>query len=298
MIMSNGRFVPGLWVALVTPMTKGEIDFEGLKKLVEFHVEAGTTGLVPCGTTGESATFSHVEHQAVVETVVKTADGRLKIMAGTGSNSTREAVSLTKHAQDAGADGALVITPYYNKPTQGGLYRHFEEVAKACPKFPICLYNVPSRTAVDLLPATAARLAENFANIVAFKEATGMVDRVSETRALTNKLDIFSGDDALTLPMMSVGAIGVISVAGNIVPSLMLEMLARFNAADIPGAIACQDKLFPLMKGMFIETNPIPIKAAMALTGQLKEDYRLPLIPPTAATRTKIKAILTELGVL
>ncbi|MDF1665952.1 MAG: 4-hydroxy-tetrahydrodipicolinate synthase [Planctomycetota bacterium] len=296
--MSNGRFAPGLWVALVTPMTDGEIDHDGLKKLVEFHVESGTTGLVPCGTTGESATFSHSEHQAVVETVIKAAAGRLQIMAGTGSNSTREAVSLTIHAKAAGADGALVITPYYNKPTQGGLYKHFEAVAKAVPDFPICLYNVPGRTCVDLLPKTAAQLAEDFSNIVAFKEATGMVDRVSEMRSLTDKLDVFSGDDALTLPMMSVGAAGVISVAGNIVPKMMLEMLGKFKAGDLAGATACHDRLFPLMKGMFIETNPIPIKAAMALNGQLKEDYRLPMVPPTDETREQVKAILTKLGVL
>jgi 4-hydroxy-tetrahydrodipicolinate synthase len=296
--MSEGRFTPGLWVALVTPMNDGEIDYDVLKELVEFHVEAGTTGLVPCGTTGESATFSHEEHQAVVELVVEAAAGRLQVMAGTGSNSTREAVSLTKHAQGCGADGALVITPYYNKPTQGGLYKHFATVAEGSPDFPICLYNVPGRTCVDLLPETAARIADEFSNVVAFKEATGKVDRVSEMRSLTDKLDIFSGDDSLTLPMMSVGAVGVISVAGNLVPKMMLEMLGQFKDRDLAGARRCHDKLFPLMKGMFLETNPIPIKSAMAMVGQLKEDYRLPLIPPTEATKAQIKEILTGLGLL
>lgn len=292
------RFKPGLWVALVTPMNGGEIDYEKLKGLVEWHVEQGTDGLVPCGTTGESATFSHDEHKRVVEAVIEAAAGRIQIMAGTGSNSTREAVELTKHAQQAGADGALVITPYYNKPTQAGLIAHFGKVIEATPDFPLCLYNVPGRTACDMQPETVGTLAQSSPSVVAVKEASGLVDRVSEIQLAAPGVDVFSGDDSLTLPMLSVGAAGVISVAGNIVPKLCKAMLAAFANKDTAAARDAHLRLYPLFKGLFIETNPIPIKAAMAMTGQLPEDYRLPLVAPSEATREQLRGILKGLEVL
>jgi 4-hydroxy-tetrahydrodipicolinate synthase len=283
---------------MVTPMQAGEIDHEGLRALVEFHVARGTHGLVPCGTTGESATFSHDEHKRVVETVVEAAAGRLEIMAGTGSNSTREAVDLTRHAQATGADGALVITPYYNKPTQGGLRRHFEAVAEAAPGFPICLYNVPGRTAVDLAPETAAEIAASCSTVCAIKEASGDVERVTTLRRLAPSLDVFSGDDGLTLAMLALGARGVVSVTGNLVPERMMAMLAAFERGDVEAARSEHEALHPLMKAMFVETNPIPVKAALALLGHVAEDFRLPLVRSSEATRVALRAILTELGEL
>lgn len=296
--MADKRFKAGLWVAMVTPMKAGGvIDLEGLKALVDFHVEAGTDGLVPCGTTGESATFSHDEHQRVVEAVVAAAAGRISIMAGTGSNSTREAMSLTRHAQEAGADGALVITPYYNKPTQGGLERHFKEVAAAAPGFPICLYNVPGRTSVDMEPETAAAIAADTPSVTAIKEASGSLDRISELMACAPGLDIYSGDDSLTLPMLSLGARGVVSVVGNLAPKLVLSMLAAHAGGDAAEAARQHHRLYPLMKGVFMETNPIPVKSAMAMLGRLADEFRLPLLPASDETRARLKAILGALEI-
>lgn len=296
--MTAARFEPGLWVALVTPMVKGEVDHDKLRALVERHVEAGTTGLVPCGTTGESATFSHAEHRAVVETVVDQAKGRLGVMAGTGSNSTREAVSLTQHAKEVGATGALVITPYYNKPSDAGLRAHFSAVAEAVEGFPVCLYNVPGRTACDLKPETAADLHKAYPWINAIKEAAGDIERVSVLRRLAPGLDVFSGDDGLTLGMLALGAKGVVSVAGNLVPGLVLSMVKSALANDFNAARELHDRLHPLMKGLFIETNPIPIKSAMAMIGAMDEDYRLPLVPPQESTRVRLRELLAELDLI
>jgi 4-hydroxy-tetrahydrodipicolinate synthase len=293
--VSIKRFDSGLWVALLTPMRGGSVDHDALKALVESHLEAGTRGLVPCGTTGESATLSEDEQAQVIEVVVKTADSKLQVMAGTGANSTQSTIQRTRKARELGADGALIVTPYYNKPTQGGLRAHYLAVAEAVAEFPICLYNVPSRTAVDLLPATAAALA-SCPSIVAIKEASGQVERVTELRAAAPDLDVFSGDDGLTLPMLALGAVGVISVLGNIVPGEMAAMLEAFESGELGRARKLHDRLHPLMKAMFTETNPIPVKAAAELLGLCSSELRLPLVAASAETRASLKSKLQGIG--
>ncbi|MHC5080000.1 MAG: 4-hydroxy-tetrahydrodipicolinate synthase [Planctomycetota bacterium] len=286
----------GVFVAMVTPFRNGAVDFDKISELVEFHIEEGTDAIVPVGTTGESATLSHDEHDAVVAHVVKTVAGRRPVIAGAGSNSTAEAVRLTLHAREVGAAGALLVTPYYNKPTQEGLYRHYRTVAEEG-GLPVVLYNVPSRTGVDLKPETVERLA-GIEGIAAIKEASGSLDRISELARRCPGLAILSGDDSLTLPMLSAGASGVISVVANIVPADVKEMIRRFQKGDVAGAREKHLALFPLVKAMFFETNPIPVKAAMAILGRIEEEYRSPLCPLSDANRQRLREEMNAYGLL
>jgi len=288
----------GVTVALVTPFRQGKVDFGKVEELVGWHVEQGTDCILPCGTTGESPTLSHDEHDKVIDTVIKAAKGKVKVMAGTGSNSTAEALRLTTHAADSGADGALLVVPYYNKPTQEGLYRHFKTVADAV-KIPLVLYNIPSRTGVGLSTETICRLAE-IENIVGVKEATGDVNQTSAilAEARGGKLTILSGDDSLTLPIMSVGGKGIVSVVANIIPRDVKAMVAAYNAGDVRKAAERHTRLFPLCKAMFIETNPIPIKTAMKRLGMVTGELRLPLCEMLPADEAKLETAMREYGLL
>ena len=297
MSATRGELFTGVTVAIVTPFKNGEIDWDDLGKLVDWHVAEGTDGLVPCGTTGESPTLDHDEHERVVAFVCERARGKLKIMAGTGSNSTREAIRMTKAAKKAGANGTLQVGPYYNKPTQEGYFRHFGAVAEAC-DLPQVIYNIPGRTGSEIAAETIARLAEAYPTIVAVKEATGKLDMASQVAALTD-LTILSGDDSLTLPMMSVGAKGVVSVVGNIVPLDMMSLVKAFLAGRVAEAQAWHKKLFPLCRDMLsVATNPIPVKYAMKLLGRGTGELRLPMCPLDSAGETKVKKTLTEYGLL
>lgn len=291
---TKGEIFSGLTVALVTPFRNGEVDYEDLGRLVDWHVEQGTDCLAPVGTTGESPTLDHTEHERVIAAVVERARGRIKIMPGTGSNSTSEAVRLTRFAQRAGATGALMVGPYYNKPTQEGYYRHFAAVAEAV-DLPIVLYNIPGRTGSNILPETIARLAE-LPNIVGIKEATGQLDQASQIAALCN-LTILSGDDSLTLPLMSIGGRGVVSVVGNIVPRDMKALVKAFDAGRLAEALQWHRKLFPLCRDMLgVATNPIPIKAAMKLLGRGTGELRLPLCPLDSAAEGRLRQTLKNYG--
>ena len=293
---TKGEQFAGLTVALVTPFRNGEIDFADLSRLVDWHVEQGTDCLAPVGTTGESPTLTHEEHERVIAAVCERAAGRIKVMAGTGSNSTREAIRLTRAAQKAGADGALMVGPYYNKPTQEGYYRHFAAVAEAV-DLPLVLYNIPGRTGSNILPETVARLAE-FPTIVGIKEATGSLDQASQIAALTN-LTILSGDDSLTLPLLSIGGQGVVSVVGNVVPRDMKALLTAFDAGRLSEAIEWHHRLFPLCRDMLgVATNPIPIKAALNLTGHEVGGHRLPMVEPDEAELAQIRSCLERSGLL
>jgi len=283
----------GCTVALVTPFRDGQVDYENLKQLVEFHVAEGTDAIAPVGTTGESPTLPHPEHNEVIGAVVELAAGRIKVIAGTGSNSTQEALMLTRHAKHCGADGALVVGPYYNKPTQEGHYRHYMTLAEEV-GLPIVIYNIPGRTAVNIEPATIARLAAHPA-IVAVKEATGSLDQASAILDLCD-LTLLSGDDSLTLPLMSIGGEGVISVVANIVPADVMAMIAAFRAGDVEDAVARHRRLFPLCKAMFLETNPIPIKTALKLLGRGNGELRLPMCPMSPDNDRKLAAALTAYG--
>ncbi len=272
---SRGDQFAGLTVAIVTPFRNGEIDFDELGKLVDWHVEQGTDALAPVGTTGESPTLDHAEHERVIAAVVERARGRINVMAGTGSNSTREAIRLTKFAKNAGANGALMVGPYYNKPTQEGYYRHFSSVAEAV-DLPIVLYNIPGRTGSNILPETIARIARN-SQLVAVKEATGSLDQASQIAQLCD-IAILSGDDSLTLPLMAIGGKGVVSVVGNIVPKDMKAMVTAFASGKIAEAQALHRKLFPLCRDMLgVATNPIPVKTALKLLGRGTGELRLPM---------------------
>ncbi len=293
---TKGERFAGLTVALITPFRNGEIDWERLGQLVDWHVAQGTDCLAPVGTTGESPTLDHEEHERVIAAVVERARGRIKVMAGTGSNSTREALRLTRFAKRAGADAALMVGPYYNKPTQEGYYRHFATVAEAV-DIPIVLYNIPGRTGSNILPETIARLAE-IPNIVGIKEASGSLDQVSQI-ALTTRLTILSGDDSLTLPIMSVGGRGVVSVVGNILPRDMKAMIAAFEAGRLQEAIAWHRRLFPLCRDLLgVATNPIPIKTAMKLLNMDTGELRLPLCPLDATGEARIRRTLQDYGLL
>ena len=285
----------GVYTALVTPFSGGAVDFDKLGELVEMQVSAGVDGIIPVGTTGESPTLTYEEHQQVIETVVKTAAGRCQVIAGTGANSTSEAIAMTKHARAVGADATLQVTPYYNKPTQEGLYRHFSEVADQG-GLPVVLYNVPGRTGVAIAIETVVRLCGNN-NIVGMKEAGGSVERVS---AVLDQCDItiLSGDDALTLPMMAVGASGIVSVASNLIPAQMKQLTDAMLEGNWMAAQDLHRKYYPLFRDQFVETNPIPIKAAMAMAGLLEEEYRLPLCPLAPANREKLAASLKSCGIL
>ena len=264
----------GSIVALVTPFQNGKVDVEKLDELVEFHIAEGTDGIVPCGTTGESATLTHDEHEEGISRVIKAANGRVPVIAGTGSNSTAEALSLTKAAADAGADAALLITPYYNKPTQEGLYRYFSRIAQEV-DIPQILYNVPSRTGINMVPETVIRVAEH-KNVVAIKEASGSIDQSVEILRGAD-IDILSGDDSLTLPLMSVGAMGVISVAANVVPRHVADMTHAMLDGNVAEARRLHMHLFPLFDVLFVETNPIPVKTALAIMEKIGPELREPM---------------------
>jgi 4-hydroxy-tetrahydrodipicolinate synthase len=288
----------GSIVALVTPFRGGKVDEPTLKKLVEMHVAQGTDGIVPCGTTGESPTLSHDEHKRVVEIVVEAAAGRLNVIAGTGSNATSEAIELTAHAKKAGATGALVVNPYYNKPTQEGLYRHFRAVADAV-DLPILLYNIAGRTAINVETDTLVRIVKDCPNIVGVKEASGSLDQMTQViLACGPDFTVLSGDDNLTLPLMSVGGRGVISVIANIVPRETAEMTHAALAGDWKLARELHLKLFPLARAAFMETNPIPVKEAMGMMGMLDPEFRLPMCPMGSGNRERLRAILVQHGLL
>ncbi|MCI0379047.1 MAG: 4-hydroxy-tetrahydrodipicolinate synthase [Gemmataceae bacterium] len=293
---TKGERFAGLTVAVVTPFRGGEVDFEALRRLVDWHVEQGTDCLAPVGTTGESPTLDHDEHERVIAAVVEQARGRIKVMAGTGSNSTKEALRLTRFAKKAGADGALMVGPYYNKPTQEGYFRHFATVAESV-DLPIVLYNIPGRTGSNILPETIARLAK-MPTIVAVKEATGQMDQASQILALSD-LTILSGDDSLTLPLLAIGGRGVVSVVGNIVPRDMKALLSAFEAGRIAEAQQWHKKLFPLCRDMLgAATNPIPIKTAMKMLGRDTGELRLPMCPMDSAGEGKLRETLHRYGLL
>ncbi|MCL6640360.1 MAG: 4-hydroxy-tetrahydrodipicolinate synthase [Candidatus Rokubacteria bacterium] len=288
----------GSIVALVTPFRNGQVDEAKLRELVEFHVAHGTDGIVPCGTTGESPTLTHDEHKRVVEVVIEAARGRIPVIAGTGSNCTAEAVDLTRHAERAGAQAALVVNPYYNRPTQEGLYRHFRAVAEAT-SLPVFVYNIQGRTAVNVETPTLARLAQDCRNIVGVKEASGSLDQVSQViSACGPDFIVLSGDDNLTLPIMAVGGRGVISVIANIVPRETAEMTHAALEGDFKRARELHYRLYPLARAAFLETNPIPIKEAMAMAGMLEPEFRLPLCRMSEANRERLREILRQHGLV
>ncbi len=284
--------IHGAIVAIVTPFKDGKVDEDSLKDLIEWQIKSGTHCIVPCGTTGESATLSHEEHKRVVELTVETARGRVPVIAGTGSNSTEETIMLTRHAKDVGADAALVITPYYNKPSQEGLYQHFMTVAKEC-KFPMILYNVPGRTSVNMLPATVARCARN-RYIVGIKEATGNMKQVSEViRQCPRGFKVLSGDDFTAFHTMAMGGQGVISVASNIMPKQMANMMNACEKGEFEKARRLHFKLYPLFSAMFCDTNPVPAKTALAMMGRIpSEEVRLPLAPLSETNRNGLMDVL------
>ncbi len=286
----------GLSVAIITPFRDGQLDVDALHQQVEFQVEAGTTCLCPVGTTGESPTLSHEEHERVVAEVVQAAAGRIKVMAGSGSNSTQEALRLTRFAADHGADAALVVAPYYNKPTQEGFYQHYKALAEAV-DIPICVYNIPGRTGKNIEPETIARMAE-LPGIAMVKEATGSMDQASQIIATTD-LTLLSGDDSLTLPLLSIGGRGVISVVGNLVPQDMIALVRAFEAGDMPEAQRWHKKLFPLCRDMLgLATNPIPVKAAMRLLGRDTGEIRMPMTPLSPDQGAALRKTLGDYGLL
>ncbi|HIJ51247.1 MAG TPA: 4-hydroxy-tetrahydrodipicolinate synthase [Nitrospinae bacterium] len=283
----------GSYVAIVTPFKNGKVDAAALKGLIEFHIENGTNGIVPCGTTGESATLLRAEHEEVIGISVETCKGRVPVLAGTGSNATHEAIELTQSAEKLGANGALLITPYYNKPTQEGLYHHFTAVAKET-KLPIVLYNVPSRTAINMLPATVAQLAK-IENIVGIKEASGDLVQISEIiQACDSDFSVISGEDSLNWPILALGGKGFISVTANIVPDKLARLYKAASEGDIKTAQSLHYELLKLNDVMFVETNPIPVKAALAIMGRIGNEFRLPLCPPSDETLNKLKSVLKE----
>jgi 4-hydroxy-tetrahydrodipicolinate synthase len=292
----KGSEFAGLSVAIVTPFKDGAVDYPKLREQVDFQIAAGTTCLVPVGTTGESPTLSHDEHERVISEVVQSVSGRAKVMAGTGSNSTAEALRLTKWAAREGADAALLVAPYYNTPTQEGFYRHFQAVAEAV-DIPICVYNIPGRAAKNIEPATIVRMSE-IPNITMVKEATGSLDQASQILA-ASELTLLSGDDSLTLPLLAIGGEGVISVVGNIVPHDMIALCQAFAQGDLRAAIAAHYKLFPLCRDMLgLSTNPIPIKAAMKMLGRDTGEMRLPMTPLEADDEAKLRKTLSVYGLL
>lgn len=293
---TKGEQFAGLSVALVTPLKDGEVDFELFRDQIEFQIAAGTACLCPVGTTGESPTLSHDEHERVIAFVCEAASGRIKVMPGTGSNSTAEALRLTKFAEKAGADAALQVAPYYNKPTQQGFYEHYKALAEQT-GLPQCIYNIPGRTGKNIEPETIARLAE-LENIDLVKEATGSMDQASAIISSTN-LTVLSGDDSLTLPLLSIGARGVISVVGNIVPQDMLALLEAFEAGNLAAARRKHHQLFPLCRNMLgLSTNPIPVKAAMKMLGRDPGELRLPMTPLEEAGEASLRETLTAYGLL
>ncbi len=287
----------GSITALVTPFRDGRVDEEALRRLVEFQIENGSDGLVPCGTTGESATLSYEEHDRVIELTIEAAAGRVPVIAGTGSNSTSETIALTKHAESAGANAALLITPYYNKPTQQGLYEHYRRVAEEV-SVPLILYNVPGRTSVNMLPETTARLSE-LKNIVGIKEATGDLRQVSDTIEFSRKgFIVLSGDDFTTLPLLAIGGHGVISVTSNIVPGMVSDMIRAFRQGDLAKARDIHYRIEPLNRAMFLETNPVPVKTALSMTGMIGPEMRLPLVGMNNENRKRLASVLDGFGLV
>ena len=283
----------GSFVAMVTPFRNGKVDEAKLRELVEFHIAHGTDGLIPCGTTGESPGLTRDEHRRIVEVVIEAARGRIRVVAGTGSNSTAEAIELTKHAERAGAAGALVVNPYYNKPTQEGLYRHFRAVAESV-AIPILVYNIQSRTAVNVETDTLARLVRDVASVAGVKEASGSLDQMSQVIAACGPdFSVLSGDDNITLPLLAIGGSGVVSVIANIVPRETADLVHAALDGDWKRARDLHYRLFPLARAAFLETNPIPIKEAMAMAGMLEPEFRLPMCRMSDANREKLRAILT-----
>ena len=292
-----GSKFQGSIVAIVTPFKDGKIDKKAFRDLIEFQITSGTDGIVPCGTTGESATLSYEEHERVVELCIEATAGRVPVIAGTGSNSTKEAIMLTKAAEKAGADASLQVSPYYNKPMQDGLYEHFKQVADNT-NLPIILYNIQGRTGVNILPETVARLAE-IKNIVAIKEASGSLVQMAEIIKLCgDKIDVLSGDDPLTLPLLAIGGKGVISVSANVAPKENAQMWDAWSKGKIDKVQKIFYQLLPLNRALFIETNPIPVKTAMAMMGQVREEFRLPLCPMSEKNRAVLKATLQKVGLL
>jgi 4-hydroxy-tetrahydrodipicolinate synthase len=288
----------GSMVAIVTPFKNGKVDEKRLKALVKFHIENNTSALVPCGTTGESATLSWAEHERVIEVVIEASEKRIPVIAGTGSNSTEEAVMLTKQAAKSGASATLHVSPYYNRPTQAGLYQHFKAVAE-CADIPVILYNIASRTGVNIEPETVARLAADCKNIVGIKEASGSLEQMSRIRALCPAdFALISGDDSLTLPVLAIGGTGVISVVANIVPRDVAHLIEAFEKGNLKKAQTLHYKLLPLVKAMFIETNPIPVKTAMGLLKLCEPDLRLPMCAMSAENTEKLKKALKDYGLL
>jgi 4-hydroxy-tetrahydrodipicolinate synthase len=287
----------GTHTALVTPFAAGAVDVEALRRLVRAQVRAGVDGIVPVGTTGESPTLNYEEHVGVIARTVEFAEGRIRVLAGTGANSTAEAIELTRAAERAGADGSLQVAPYYNKPTQEGLFRHFRAVARAT-RLPIVLYSIPGRCGVEIGIETVRRLARACPNVVGIKEAGGQPDRVSRLREVLGPgFTILSGDDSLTLPFMSVGGHGVISVASNVIPREVARMVRAFADGRTLEAQRLHGRYFPLFRTLFIETNPGPVKAALAMMGRLREEYRLPIVPLEAGNRAVLREVLRGCGV-
>jgi len=292
--MSNEPVLEGSMVALVTPFADGEVDYDALGRLIDFQIEGGTQGLVPCGTTGESPTLSHKEHEKVIEFTIERAAGRVPVIAGTGSNSTAEAYRLTSRAKQAGADACLVVNPYYNKPPQRGMYEHVARLGEV--GLPIVLYNIPGRTGIELLPETIVKMYEEIEMVVAIKEATGKLDTASAIAAACD-ITILSGDDSMTLGFGSVGGKGVISVLANILPSEVRRLCDAILAGRMDEARRQHLKLLPLFKAIFVETNPIPIKAAMAMAGMIRDELRLPLVPLAEKHRPMLAELLEEFGI-
>jgi 4-hydroxy-tetrahydrodipicolinate synthase len=288
----------GTYTAIVTPFRNGKIDEAALERLIKFQIKGGVDGIVPVGTTGESPTLNYEEHIQVIALSVKLAAGKVKVLAGTGGNSTSEAIYLTQHAERVGADGSLQVAPYYNKPTQEGLFQHFHAVARAT-KLPIVLYSIPGRCGIEIAVDTVNRLAHDSVNIVGIKEAGGNPDRVSQLRrALGEDFEILSGDDSLTLPFMAVGANGVVSVASNIIPREVANMVKAFQTHRPALALKLHDKYYPVFKDLFVETNPLPVKAALAMMGMMEEEFRLPLVPMGVKNRHLLKATLKACGIV
>jgi len=288
----------GTYTAIVTPFKNGALDAAALEHLIRLQIKGGVDGIVPVGTTGESPTVDCEEHLEIIALAVKCAAGNVKVLAGTGANSTEEAVHLTREAEKIGADGSLQVAPYYNKPSQEGLFQHFRAIARET-RLPIVLYSIPGRCGIEIGVETVRRLAAECKNIVGIKEAGGSCDRVSQLRAtLGPKFTILSGDDSLTLPFMAVGAQGVISVASNIIPFEVVQMVGAFTRGEAKKAAQLHAKFYPVFKDLFIETNPVPVKAALAMMGLIEEDYRLPLVKMSDANRAKLKATLKACGIL
>jgi 4-hydroxy-tetrahydrodipicolinate synthase len=287
----------GAMVAIVTPFKNGQVDEESLRELIEFQIANGTNGIVPCGTTGESATLTHEEHDRVIEIAIEAAGKRVPVIAGTGSNSTAEALRLTKHAFEAGADGALIVCPYYNRPTQEGLYQHFKVIAENVP-IPIIPYNIPSRTGVNLLPEMVMKLAR-IKNIVGIKEASGSIKQASDIIGLCDDtFAVLAGDDLFTLPVMAMGGAGIISVISNVAPADMAGLVNAFASGDLTKAKALHHKMSPLIDALFMEVNPIPVKAALSMMGRIEYEYRLPLCRMSDANFDKLRKAMVNYGLI